>query len=120
MKPKKLEEFVSFDPIINPETLNTIATKLIGDKDSEHFLVIALNMKHEVIDIHVTHIRQLNSSLIHLRVFKILIMCNTVAFAIAHNYPSGKTNPSQQDVEVTVRLIDRVIMNGYRTDSLTC
>lgn len=71
-----LDEKLSYDPVINPETLNTIATKLIGDKDREHFLVLALNTKHEVIG-------QLNSSLIHSReIFKILIMCNAAAFAI--------------------------------------
>ena len=122
-----LDEKLSYDPVINPETLNTIATKLIGDKDREHFLVLALNTKHEVIGVHVAHIGQLNSSLIHPReIFKILVMCNAAAFAIAHNHPSGKTNPSHQDVEVTARLvdagflmgiqlIDHVIVNGYGT-----
>ncbi|MDW2886699.1 JAB domain-containing protein [Exiguobacterium artemiae] len=125
-----LDEKLSYDPVRNPETLATIAEKLIGDKDREHFLVIAFNTKHEVIGTHIAHVGQLNSSLMHLReIFKILIMCNAGAYALAHNYPSGKAEPSKEDVEVTSRMIDigylmriplldHFIVNGSREYSL--
>lgn len=88
-----LDEKLSYDPVRNPETIATITNKLIGDKDREHFLVLALNTKHEVIGTHIAHVEQLNSSLMHPReIFKILIMYNAGAYALAHNHPSGRTS----------------------------
>ena len=102
-----LDEKLSYDPVRSPDTIATIANKLIGDKDREHFLVLALNTKHEVIGTHIAHVGQLNSSLMNPReIFKILIICNAGAYALAHNHPSGKTEPSREDVEVTARMID--------------
>ncbi|WP_214808575.1 MULTISPECIES: JAB domain-containing protein [unclassified Exiguobacterium] len=102
-----LDEKLSYDPIRNSDTLATVARNLIGNKDQENFLVIALNSKNEVIGIHIAHVRQLNSSLMHFReIFKILIMCNAASYALAHNHPSGTTVPSEEDVQATVRIID--------------
>lgn len=80
---------------------------MIGDKDREHFLVIALNSKNEVIGVHIAHVGQLNSSLMHPReIFKILIMCNAASYALAHNHPSGTIDLSEEDVQATARMID--------------
>lgn len=102
-----LDEKLSYDPVRNLETIATIANKLIGDKDREDFLVLALNTKYEVIGTHIAHVGQLNSSLMHPReIFKILIMRNAGAYVLAHNYPSGRTEPSREDVEMMSRMID--------------
>lgn len=89
-----LDEKLSYDPVRNPET---IANKLIGDKDRKHFLVLTPKTKHEVIGTHIAHVGQHNSPLMHPReIFKILIMCNAGAYDLAHNHPSCRKNRSQQ------------------------
>lgn len=108
-----LDEKLSYDPIRNPDALATVARKLIGNKDRENFLVIALNTKNEVIGVHIAHVGQFNSSLMHPReVFKILIMCNAASYALAHNHPSGMTEPSEEDIEATAHMIDAGHLNG--------
>jgi DNA repair protein RadC len=72
------------------------------NKDQEHFFVLTLNGAHEVIKTHIISIGLANRTLVHPReVFRTAIKDNAVAVVLAHNHPSGNTDPSQDDREVT-------------------
>jgi len=56
---------------------------------------------------HVISIGTTNANLVHPReVFKPAIIKNACGVIVAHNHPSGGTDPSEADLEVTKRLTD--------------
>ena len=74
-------------------------------KSQEHFVVIALNGAHEVIRTRVVTKGTANRTVVHPReVFRGAVRDNAVAVVVAHNHPSGNTEPSVQDDEVTRKL----------------
>lgn len=72
----------------------------------EVFKVVLLNTKNEIIcDIDVS-IGTLNSSLVHPReVFREAIKRSTNKMILIHNHPSGSVEPSNEDKNITSRLI---------------
>ena len=100
--------------------------KLIGDKDREYFAVLCLDTGLKINGYEIVSIGTLNSALVHPReVFKTAIKTNASEIILGHNHPSGDTNPSKEDIEITKRLkeagnilgipiIDHVIVgDGY-------
>lgn len=75
--------------------------------NKEHFLVVTLSGGHEIIQIHVASVGILNRSIIHPReVFSEAIRENAAAIILCHNHPSGKVEPSDEDVVTTKMLVD--------------
>jgi len=71
----------------------------------EHFVVLGLNTKNEVLFRETVFIGSLNASIVHPReTFKHLIRRSCASAIIAHNHPSGNPQPSREDLEVTKRL----------------
>lgn len=86
------------------------ASLLMGEMsyfDREHFKVINLNTKNQVIMIDEVSVGSLNASLVHPReVFKQPIKRSAASLILAHNHPSGDTRPSKEDVVLTERLCE--------------
>ena len=77
------------------------------DKSKEHFKLILLNTRNKVIGIPTISIGTLNANLVHPReVFKEAIIHNTVSVILMHNHPSGDTEPSEDDLDITKRLVE--------------
>ncbi|MEG0371264.1 MAG: DNA repair protein RadC [Clostridium sp.] len=71
----------------------------------EHFRVMFLNTKNQVIDVSDLSIGTLNSSIVHPReVFYDAIKKVANSIVICHNHPSGDPTPSKEDINVTSRL----------------
>ncbi len=71
----------------------------------EHFLSISLNGAHEVLAVRVVSIGTLNRTIVHPReVYADLIGDHAGGLICAHNHPSGNTEPSREDIELTERL----------------
>lgn len=81
--------------------------------DREHFLVVSLDTKNQPVSVNVCHIGSLNASLVHPReVLKVAILSNAAAVMVGHNHPSGNTEPSREDIEVTKRLKEACELMG--------
>jgi DNA repair protein RadC len=81
--------------------------KDIRDHKKEHFVVFYLDTRNQTIKRETISIGTLNSSLVHPReVFEPAIKHSAAQVLIAHNHPSGSTDPSQEDIEVTKRLVE--------------
>lgn len=81
--------------------------------NQEHFVVLGLNTKNEIIFRETVFIGSLNASIVHPReTFKHLIRRSCASAIVAHNHPSGQTSPSQEDITVTKRLADTGKMVG--------
>ena len=75
--------------------------------DREHFRLISLNTKNQVLGIIPVSIGSLNASPVHPReVFKEAIKRSSAAIILIHNHPSGDPTPSREDLEVTKRLAE--------------
>ena len=73
--------------------------------DREHFKVIFLTAKNEVLGIETVSIGGLSSAQAHPReTFKAAIRCSAAASMAVHNHPSGDSTPSADDVLLTKRL----------------
>lgn len=86
------------------------ASLLMGEMnylDREHFKVINLNTKNQVLAIDHVSIGSLNASLVHPReVFKQAIKRSAAWLILVHNHPSGNTQPSSEDEALTRRLCE--------------
>ncbi|RYL93875.1 JAB domain-containing protein [Sporolactobacillus sp. THM7-4] len=72
----------------------------------EHFVVLFLNTKNQVLHKTTIFIGSLNASIVHPReVFKEAVRRSAAAIICFHNHPSGDPSPSREDSEVTKRLV---------------
>ncbi|MBT4611767.1 MAG: DNA repair protein RadC [Gemmatimonadetes bacterium] len=77
----------------------------IRDQKKEHFQVLCLNARNQVIHHETISIGTLSASIVHPReVFQLAIEHTAASVIIAHNHPSGDTTPSREDLDVTQRL----------------
>lgn len=73
----------------------------------EHFVVLFLNTKNQVIAQETIFVGTLNSSLVHPReVFREGIRKSAASIILLHNHPSGDPTPSKEDLDVTDRLVE--------------
>lgn len=73
----------------------------------EHFKVLLLNTKNQVLTIETISMGGLNSSIVHPReVFKPAIKRSCASVILVHNHPSGDPAPSPEDINVTRRLAE--------------
>ena len=76
-------------------------------KPKEHFMSVMLNTRNQVLAVEVVAVGTLSQCLTHPReVFRSAIALNAASVVVAHNHPSGNTEPSQNDIELTKRLVN--------------
>ncbi len=99
-------ELKNFD-IKNPEVVVKAIRATIKDKAKEHFKLLLLNTRNKIIGITNISTGTLNANLVHPReVFKDAITHNAASVVLAHNHPSGNPEPSEDDLEITERLVE--------------
>lgn len=94
-----------------------------SDRKQEHFLCLSINGANEVLNIRVVTIGLIDQSQVHPReIFADVIADRASAVIIAHNHPAGNVKPSEDDVEITkkimkaastlgIALLDHIIFN---------
>ena len=83
----------------------------------EHFWLIALNGARKVSGVFEVTVGTLMSSLVHPReVFNRAILAGAASIIIAHNHPSGALDISQQDRDVTKRIMEAGNLLGIVLD----
>jgi len=76
-------------------------------KKREHFLVLYLNGRNELISKKAMFIGTLNANLVHPRdIFAEALKQNAASVIFVHNHPSGNPDPSGTDLKVTKRLTE--------------
>src|SRR5436309_6147390 len=98
--------------------------------DREHFRVLLLNTRHQVLRVATVSVGGLSSAQVHPReVFKEAIRHGAAAIIVVHNHPSGDPTPSHDDKQVTDQLaaagtlvgipvLDHIIMGDGQYTSL--
>jgi DNA repair protein RadC len=73
----------------------------------EHFVVLCLNTKNQIIHKQTLFIGSLNSSIVHPReLFKEALRRSAASIICLHNHPSGDPAPSSEDIQVTKRVAE--------------
>lgn len=101
-------------PVISsPADVDRLLRGRIANLDRENFVAVLLNTKNEVIGTPLISVGTLSSALVHPReVFKPAIRASAASVILAHNHPSGKTEASREDREVTKRLVEAAEILG--------
>lgn len=76
-----------------------------ADRRQERFICISLNGAHETLAVRIVTIGLVNRTIVHPReVFSDPLIDRSSAIIVAHNHPSGRLQPSEEDEEITRRL----------------
>lgn len=94
--------------------------------DREHFVVIHLDVRNQVVGVEETSIGSTASAPVYPKeVLKGALLANAVGIIVAHNHPSGEVEPSAEDRLLTsklkeacelvgINLIDHIIVGHER------
>lgn len=121
------EEYQKVDTITSASTVYSLFG-FLSRETKEHVLALHLNSKNRILCFEQVSIGSMNASVVHPReVYKSALLSSAAGIILVHNHPSGDTNPSQEDIEITkrlkevgeligIRLIDHVIIgDDYRS-----
>ena len=116
--------------IRSPADIAQLLMAEMSHLEQEHFKVLTLDTRNQVLADTTLYIGCLNAS--HIRVgevFREAVKRNAAAIIVVHNHPSGDPTPSPEDVEVTrqiyaagelidVELLDHLVIGQQRFISL--
>jgi DNA repair protein RadC len=92
--------------IITPRDAAALLLPQFGNRPVEHFGVVLLDTKHRVLRSTLLSIGTLDASIVHPReVFREATRGGAAAIVLFHNHPSGDPMPSEDDIELTLRLV---------------
>lgn len=96
-----------YNAVTSPDILFGILKSRIINFSKEHFFVISLDTRNNFIGIDEISVGTLTASLVHPReTFESAIKRHAAHIIISHNHPSGDTEPSEDDIKITRRLVD--------------
>lgn len=82
-----------------------LVRKYLENFDREKLIVVGLDNRNQPTFIDTISIGTINSSLVHPReVFKSAILSNSASIIMFHNHPSGETEASKEDINITYRI----------------
>ena len=100
------------------------------DPERETFAVLLLNTRKKVKGHQLVSIGTLDTLLVSATaVFRLAVMTSAAAIIVAHNHPSGQSDPSEADIKVTrdliragqllkIELLDHVVIGAGNFSSL--
>ena len=96
----------SSEPVSGVSDVVKLLTREFGDLDREILMVVNLTNQLQVINANICSVGTLNYTVAHPRdIFKSAILSNASCCLILHNHPSGTLQPSEQDLDMTRRMV---------------
>jgi DNA repair protein RadC len=118
-------------PVVNsPQDVAQLFIPFIGFLDHEEMWVACLDTRNRLLCLVVLYKGSVNTSQIRVaEIFRQAIIENSTAIVLAHNHPSGCTDPSPDDIAVTraivqagklldIETLDHLVIGGNRWVSL--
>ncbi|MFQ6093457.1 MAG: DNA repair protein RadC [bacterium] len=82
-------------------------------KKKEHFVVLYLNARNQLIHKETVSVGTLNANIVHPReIFQPAVVNSAASIILVHNHPSGDTAPSNDDIQLTQRMVRAGEMMG--------
>lgn len=101
-------DFISLQKDIqlkNAQDTHTFLKRQLRDKKYETFVALFLDNQYRVIAYEELFQGTINTAMIHPRpIVERVLQLNAAALIIAHNHPSGLSDASEEDIDVTERL----------------
>lgn len=115
------------DLLQSPESVVNYCRMRLGELEEEAFMAVFVNTKNRLIDHKVVSKGSVNNVPIYPRkLIKLALEMNATGMILVHNHPSGSTEPSNMDKEITesivqisneleIRVLDHIIVtkSGY-------
>ena len=96
----------STEKIRSPEDAIRVIADELATYDREVFAILNLKTNGQPINLNICSVGTLDSAVVQPReIFKSAVLQNSGAFLAIHNHPSGNLTPSQEDKDVTKRLL---------------
>lgn len=96
----------STERIRSPEDALRVIAAELSTYDREVFAILNLKTNGQPINLNICSIGTVDSSVVSPReVFKSAVLQNSSSYIAIHNHPSGSITPSQEDKDVTRRLL---------------
>lgn len=113
---RSLEIYALREPCLEPvEVYNQL--KYLAIRKREHFVALALDSRSRIIKKKTISIGTVNASLIHPReLFRFAVKACASSLIVTHNHPSGDTEPSTDDLDVTKRLVEASKLMGIHVN----
>jgi len=90
-----------------PDDVVGLVRGRLRDQKKEHFLALLLDTRGRLIKIAEISVGSLDTSIVHPReVFKEAISASAASVIFVHNHPSGESEASEDDIELTKRLAE--------------
>jgi DNA repair protein RadC len=89
-----------------PEDARALLQRCLGYHDREVFAIVLMDARNQVMGVNTVSVGSVSASIVHPReVFKPAILMAASSILLAHCHPSGDPSPSQDDIELTRRLV---------------
>ena len=99
--------------VVSSSWVGNYLTNELSNLTQENVVALYLNTKNEIVKKETIFIGSLNTSVAHPReIFKGAIRYSAARIIVAHNHPSGNTEPSEADYSFTRRMVDAGEMMG--------
>jgi DNA repair protein RadC len=92
--------------IENPEAAAALLANQLMWQTQERFAVLLLDVKHRLLGTQIISIGTATETIAHPRdIFREVIRQGATRVIVAHNHPSGQTDPSPEDITLTRQLL---------------
>lgn len=109
------ERYVKKDAYTNPQATKDFLTYKLGGYEREVFAVMLLDNQHQLMEFKELFFGTLDAASVYPReVVKAVLAVNAAAVIFAHNHPSGESEPSAADKNITQRLTDALALIDVR------
>lgn len=103
------------DILTSPAVTRNYLSAVLRDRTREAFCVLYLDTRHRVIRFEELFQGTIDCAHVHPRVVvEHALTAKAAAVIVAHNHPSGETEPSQADLAITRRLRDALALVDIR------
>ena len=118
------------DSFTDPHASGRFFQDKLAGLEREVFAAVFLDTRHRLIEYVELFQGTIDGAEVHPReVVRQALRCNAAAVIVAHNHPSGTTDPSAADRAVTarlkqalalvdVRMLDHIVVGGQRAESM--
>ena len=101
--------------IDSPEATRKYLALELAEEQAEHFCCLFLDNRNRVIKFDRLFTGTIDGCSVHPReVARACIKYNAAALILAHNHPSGMSEPSRADIQLTKRLVDALALLDIR------
>lgn len=102
-------------PFDGPEAVVKVMADMLKDYDREVVAIVNLKSDTRPINMNVVSMGALDQSIAHPReILKSTVLSNASAVMLVHNHPSGKCQPSTEDITLTARMKSIFDLMGIR------